>query len=98
MLFRRDIFETAGGFDEGYYLYYEDVDLCARIRLAGFEVAQVTGTSVIHAAQRASHSSFRYARWHIRSMFRFFCKAHRLNLSDVRRSSPPAGAKGHSRL
>src|SRR5262245_998486 len=36
MLLRRDVFAGVGGFDPRYHLYYEDVDLCARLRLAGY--------------------------------------------------------------
>lgn len=39
MLVRRRAFEQVGGFDERYFLYFEDVDLCLRARREGFEVA-----------------------------------------------------------
>jgi GT2 family glycosyltransferase len=87
MVFRREVFSAAGGFDESFFLYYEDVDLCARLRLTGLEVAQVTGVSVTHAAQRRSHSSLRYARWHLQSMLRFFLKARRMRLHELRRAA-----------
>jgi GT2 family glycosyltransferase len=32
----KDIFEKVGGFDEGYFLYYEDVDFCERARITGY--------------------------------------------------------------
>jgi GT2 family glycosyltransferase len=72
MLFPHAIFEKLGGFDQRYFLYYEDVDLCARLRLAGYEVTLCPGARVIHHAQRSSHRSLRYLRWHLRSMMRFF--------------------------
>ncbi|HUW25575.1 MAG TPA: glycosyltransferase family 2 protein [Gallionella sp.] len=72
MLFPRNVFERLGGFDQRYFLYYEDVDLCARLRLLGYEVVVCPQASVAHHAQRSSHRSFRYLRWHFESMMRFF--------------------------
>lgn len=72
MLFPRGIFERLGGFDQRYFLYYEDVDICARLRLQGYEVALYPEARVIHHAQRSSHRNFRYLYWHLRSMTRFF--------------------------
>lgn len=72
MLFPRGIFEEVGGFDERYFLYYEDVDLCARLRLLDYEVVACPQAKVIHHAQRSSHRSFKYLLWHVRSMLRFF--------------------------
>jgi len=71
MLFRRDAFDALNGFDERYYLYYEDVDLCARARKRGMEVALVTGASVTHDARRTSRRNLRYMLWHARSALRF---------------------------
>jgi GT2 family glycosyltransferase len=72
MLFPRGIFEQLDGFDPRYFLYYEDVDLCARLRLLGYKVVACPKSKVIHYAQRSSHSSLRYLRWHLISMMRFF--------------------------
>ena len=72
MLFSRRIFEQLHGFDERYFLYYEDVDICARLRLLGHEIALCPQARVIHCAQRQSHRSARYLVWHFKSMARFF--------------------------
>jgi GT2 family glycosyltransferase len=72
MLFRAEAFARLGGFDERYFLYYEDVDICCRARLAGLEVLQERSCSVTHDGVRASHRRLRYLRWHLRSMARFF--------------------------
>jgi len=53
-------------------LYYEDVDLCARIRLKGLRVVMVPGVRATHLARRSSHRSAAYSLMHIRSMLRFF--------------------------
>ena len=72
MLFRREVFEKLRGFDERYFLYYEDVDLCARLNLQGYAVALCPAATVVHHAQRSSHQSIKYLRWHLLSMLRFF--------------------------
>jgi GT2 family glycosyltransferase len=78
MLFPRDVFLKIGGFDERYFLYYEDVDLCARLTLADYKILLCSTVSVIHDARRSSHKNLRYMRLHSTSMLRFF-------LSDVYR-------------
>jgi len=72
MLLPARIFREAEGFDLHYFLYYEDVDLCARLSLLGYRIAMVTAVSVVHDAQRTSHRNQRYLRWHLSSIFRFF--------------------------
>src|SRR5262249_43639933 len=48
MLVRRDCFETVGGFDRGYFLYYEDADLCRRARAAGWTVWHEPALRITH--------------------------------------------------
>lgn len=73
MLFPAQIFRQMGGFDTGFFLYYEDVDLCARLRLQGYEIVLCPTAKIIHQAQRSSHRSLKYLKWHLTSMMRFFC-------------------------
>jgi GT2 family glycosyltransferase len=72
MLFRHETFKNINGFDERYFLYYEDVDICARLNNLGKRVALCSDSKVIHLAQRKSHRSFQYLCWHIASMLKFF--------------------------
>lgn len=74
MLFRSEGFGRLGGFDERYYLYYEDVDICVRAWNAGMKVAVCPSVSVVHAARRDSRRSFRYFWWHFASMGRYFLR------------------------
>lgn len=74
MLFRSDAFKCIGGFDEKFFMYYEDVDICARLWKAGLRVVACPQASVVHAAQRASHRDGRHLRWHLASMARYFWK------------------------
>jgi N-acetylglucosaminyl-diphospho-decaprenol L-rhamnosyltransferase len=72
MLFKSSVFKTIKGFDERYFLYYEDVDLCARLKLAGYDVKLCPDAIVVHDAQRGSHRDLKYLFWHLSSMTRFF--------------------------
>jgi hypothetical protein len=72
MLFPSGVFRKIKGFDTRYFMYYEDVDLCARLTLCGYRVALCHEVSVIHEARRASHANLRHLRWHVMSALRFF--------------------------
>lgn len=54
MLARTDGLRAVGGFDERYFLYWEDADLCRRLRLAGSHVRYVPSATAVH---RVGHSS-----------------------------------------
>lgn len=74
MLFRSKSFAELGGFDEGFFLYYEDVDLCVRAWKAGMRLLTRPDVSVIHDARRESRRKLKYLRWHLASMLRYFSK------------------------
>lgn len=74
MLFRADNYRAIGGFDEGFFLYYEDVDVCARLWKSGERVLACPKAQVVHDAQRTSRHDFQYMRWHLSSMIRYFWK------------------------
>ena len=72
MLFRSQAYAKVGGFDERYFMYCEDADICTRLWKAGYKVVGCLSANVIHNAQRASHRSFKHLSWHMRSMARYF--------------------------
>lgn len=72
MLFPKEVYARLGGFNSCYFLYYEDVDICCRLYLAGYTVVIEPAAVVEHDAQRDSHRKWRYFRWHFTSMSRFF--------------------------
>lgn len=74
MIFRAEAFSEIGGFDDEFFLYYEDVDICARLWQAGWKVVLDPGVSVIHDGQRSSHRDLKYTRMHAKSMMRYFWK------------------------
>ena len=48
MMFHRNIIEQIGGFDTRFYLYYEDVDFCVRLKQHGIKMKYITTTSLWH--------------------------------------------------
>ncbi|MCC5947657.1 MAG: glycosyltransferase family 2 protein [Nitriliruptoraceae bacterium] len=53
---RRAAVEQVGGFDPGYFLYVEDLDLARRLRAAGWRIAQAPGCTVVHAVGASTRS------------------------------------------
>ncbi len=75
MILPRAAFERVGGFDEGYFLHAEDLDLCRRVRDAGWRVAIDPGTRVAHAQGSSSRARPLFvARHKHRGMWRYFTK------------------------
>ncbi len=77
-LIRREAFERAGGFDEGYFLFFEDADLCRRLRQQGYEVRYMPSVRLTHVGGQSSLSidaRRRAIREFHRSAYRYF-RAH----------------------
>lgn len=74
MLLSSPTYAALNGFDEGFFLYYEDVDLCARIWKSVRRVMLCPAVHVIHDARRASRRNPRHMAWHAASMARYFRK------------------------
>ncbi len=72
MLFPSRAYREVGGFDEGYFMYCEDADICLRLRKLGLRVALSGKVTAIHDARRSSHRTLRHLRWHLASLARFF--------------------------
>ena len=54
MAVNRTVFEAVSGFDEGFFLYREETDLCRRVREAGYAVSHVAGATAIHVGDASS--------------------------------------------
>jgi N-acetylglucosaminyl-diphospho-decaprenol L-rhamnosyltransferase len=75
MLMPRGLFERIGGFDEGYRLHAEDLDLCRRAREAGALVAVANAVRVLHVRGVSSRSRPLFVEWHKhRGLWRYFRK------------------------
>ncbi len=59
MMIRTEVYDKVGGFDEQFFMYGEDLDLCYRIQKSGFKVFYVHTTQVIHykgeSTKRSNH-------------------------------------------
>ncbi len=75
MFLPRSLFERIGGFDEGYRLHAEDLDLCRRARDAGACVAVANDVTVVHVRGVSSRSRPWFVEWHKhRGLARYFLK------------------------
>ncbi|TZF89929.1 glycosyltransferase family 2 protein [Cognatilysobacter lacus] len=73
MLMPRTLFDAAGGFDEGYRLHAEDLDLCRRVRAVGGTVAVANEVRVVHLRGVSSRSRPFFVEWHKhRGLWRYF--------------------------
>jgi GT2 family glycosyltransferase len=88
MLLRREAYATLGGFDERFFMYCEDVDLCARLQLAGWRLQVAEDVVVDHEAQRASNRSLRPLAWHLASLLRLWATPAFWRLRGVLAAAP----------
>lgn len=68
MSMRRDAFARLGGFDERYFLYCEDADLCLRAWNEGLGVYVVPAPMVTHVARRRTLKHLQHFAWHCASL------------------------------
>ncbi|WP_207457905.1 glycosyltransferase [Azospirillum sp. SYSU D00513] len=73
MLFRRDALVRLGGFDEGFFLYFEDFDLSRRAARLG-DVTYVPAVRLVHFGGNAARKGATHIRLFAQSAFRFFHK------------------------
>jgi N-acetylglucosaminyl-diphospho-decaprenol L-rhamnosyltransferase len=73
VLLRRTAFEAVGGFDEAYFMYFEEVDLCLRLRTAKAQVHFTPAATVLHVGAVSTSQRRREMRIeHFRSAVRFY--------------------------
>ena len=77
LLTRRTVLDQVGGFDEGYFMYSEELDWCQRVKTAGWRVVYLPSAQIIHYEGKSSEQVV--AARHIRfqtSKVRYFRKFH----------------------
>ena len=63
MIVGRDVVEALQGFDENYFLYGEDLDLCLRVRRAGWEIGYIQDAVVLHWGGQSERNSLPVEVW-----------------------------------
>jgi N-acetylglucosaminyl-diphospho-decaprenol L-rhamnosyltransferase len=87
MLIRREAFDGVGGFDEAFWLYGEELDLCTRLRDAGWKVLATPKLEILHEGGVSTGRSRRTHAMHSTSIYRYYRK-HRAE--GWRRATLPA--------
>jgi hypothetical protein len=78
LLLNRRMLEGVGLFDEGFFMYLEDIDLCCRARQAGWRVDFVPESRLIHIwGASSAQEKAAMEQHHRRSLYRYFLKHHR---------------------
>ncbi len=73
LVIRTDLFRELGGFDEGFFMYLEDADLCKRVNDVS-KLMYIPDATVIHKWKQGSHKSIRLLIYHLRSIKYYFQK------------------------
>jgi N-acetylglucosaminyl-diphospho-decaprenol L-rhamnosyltransferase len=77
LMIRRPLFAGLGGFDQRFFVYYEDVDLCRRARAAGVAVRHVAGAVIGHAGQGTTRQARAHRLFYIlRAKVQYAAKHH----------------------
>ncbi|MCD6163524.1 MAG: glycosyltransferase family 2 protein [candidate division Zixibacteria bacterium] len=75
LFIRNDLFQTIDGFDERFFLYLEDIDLCFRLNSINVDIWYLPDVKLKHIlGASSSKASFRAGYYHHHSMFKYFTK------------------------
>ncbi|MDJ0646830.1 MAG: glycosyl transferase family 2, partial [Flavobacteriaceae bacterium] len=74
MLFKTKDFIRIKGFDERYFLYMEDIDICKKIDAIGKKKLYYPYEQIFHDLNRESRKNFNAFFYHITSIFQYFYK------------------------
>ncbi|NOZ48969.1 MAG: glycosyltransferase family 2 protein [Chloroflexi bacterium] len=78
LLVRRQAWEQVGGFDEAFFMYFEDIDLCLRIRHAGWQIMYNPRVEITHLGGRSLRQNPDAQRAYRQSLHHFYRKHYGL--------------------
>lgn len=81
LLSRRAILKEAGLFDENFFLYFEDIDLCLRIRQKGWSLWYLPEARFFHKGEASTEQCKLFSRYHYRRSQLYFYQKHTSPLS-----------------
>lgn len=82
LMIKKKVLESIGGFDEGYFMYGEDIDLSHRIRAMGYKLIYLGTQSIVHLKGRSSSAhSYQHVRNFYQAMLVFVKKYYRQPLT-----------------
>jgi N-acetylglucosaminyl-diphospho-decaprenol L-rhamnosyltransferase len=83
LLFRAECYESLNGFDEKYFMYFEDADICTRANLAGLQVTYFPDIKAVHFASHQNRKLFsKHFIWYWISSFRYHLRFLKKPLSN----------------
>ncbi|MBO6525401.1 MAG: glycosyltransferase [Balneolaceae bacterium] len=84
MFWRSNLLKELGGFDERFFMYGEDIDLCYRVQDTNYHIDYVPQTSIIHyKGESSKKGDLRYIRVFNKALYQFFDKHHSSRYSLV---------------
>lgn len=85
-IFKTEVFEKLGGFDERFFMYMEDLDIFLGAKKYGKTVIN-TNYKIYHEYRKGSSKSLKLLFWHISSAIKFFFKYKNVNLNNYNKLS-----------
>lgn len=73
LLIRTELYKKLGGFDERFFLYMEDADLCKRVNQVS-RLCYCPDAEVVHKWEKGSHKNGKLFKLHVQSMISYFMK------------------------
>lgn len=77
LAFKAGLYSLLSGFDEGFFMYCEDIDICRRSRALGFPVMFYPQFKALHLAQHSNKKVLsKHFFWHVKSVIRYLLKQY----------------------